>query len=346
MGGVLALGGALGTAAAHADALEVLHYQAPEACPSRAEFVAAVAARGGSFTGKDAAANTSFQVDIVPTTDGFHASLAVQNGAVTSNPREVRAPTCAEVVDALAVVTAIELNPTANGPVGPAAAPLPVPAPVPAAAPAEPPRPPLQGATVGWKKTLEVPAGKLHLDSAIEANLFFGGTLGIAPNRVLPRLDITFSRANFVTAPNGQSYLTGTVARMRASLLVDTTYRFRDIKAQVGGQEIGVGLCFSPHYDSAGWVLLGCAEISAGLIGIKETSPFGLTVPRDSTQGFGSLGLSLEASYDLGRHFQIGARVGAQTFTSRITAYHPTGDELFHSSPIIGSAVIGIGTHF
>ncbi|MEO8904946.1 MAG: hypothetical protein ABI627_25780, partial [Polyangiaceae bacterium] len=339
-GGSLALIGALAANPAHADAPappvphaetpEALRYQAPEACPNRAQFIAAVAGRGASFVGKGTSPATAFQVDIEQRTGGFHASLAVQNGALTSNAREVSGPSCVEVVDALAVVTAIALNPSLGAPAPPPAVAVPEPVPVVTRAAPEPPRAPLSGRNFGWKETLEVPAGKLHLDSAIAINAFVGGTLGIAPGRVLPRLDITVSRANFVTAPDGQSFVTGTVARLRASLLLDTTWRFGDVRTQVGGEEVGVGLCYTPHYDTAGWVLLGCGEVSVGVIGITERAPafaasadgsgFATTIEQKSTQGFGAVGLNLEASYNLASHFQIGARIGAQAFTSDITA--------------------------
>lgn len=367
-GGCLALFGALAAKPAHADTPadapappvthtetpEALRYQAPEGCPNRAQFIAAVTGRGASFEGKAASPASAFQVDIEQRADGFHASLAVQNGALTSNAREVSGPSCVEVVDALAVVTAIALNPALGAPAAPPAAPAPVPAPVVTRGAPEAPRAPLSGRNFGWKETLEVPAGKLHLDSAIAINALVGGTLGIAPGRVLPRFDITLSRANFVTAPNGQSFVTGTVARVRASLLLDTTWRFGDVRTQVGGQEVGVGLCYTPHYDTAGWVLLGCGEVSVGVIGITERAAVSAawegvatTMEQKSTQGFGAVGLNLEASYNLASHFQIGARIGAQAFTSDITASNPNGGaELFHSSPVIGTAVLGVGTHF
>ena len=277
-GGCLALVGAFTTAPAHADtpalpapAPEALRYQAPSGCPDRAQFAAAVAARGGNFVRQSGAPELSFEVNVAQRADGFHASLAVHDGTTTSNPREVSAPTCAEGVDALAVVTAIALNPPGAGTSAGPAAPAPAPAVSRARALPKPPRPPLRGATsFGWKQTVAVPAGKLLIDSDIEINARFGATLGFAPNRILPRLDLAVSRANFVSAPNGQSYLTGTVAQLRVSFLADSTWHFGDVREKVGGQELGVGLCFSPHYDSAGWVLLGCGELSVGLIGIEQ----------------------------------------------------------------------------
>ncbi|MEP7053464.1 MAG: hypothetical protein ABJB12_24075 [Pseudomonadota bacterium] len=363
--GYFALLGFFAARAAHADtqappaeAAPELLYEAPSECPDRAQFLAAVAARGGNFERPNAGPELKFAVNVERRPDGFHASLSVQNGSATSNAREVSAPSCAEVLDALAVVTAIALNPPAASPS--TTPPTPAPPPIATRPPAEPPPPPLRGATsFGWKKTVEIPAGKLRFNSDIEINARFGATLGFAPGRALPRLDLSFSRANFVSAPNGQSYLTGTVAQLRVSLLADTTWHFGDVRETVGGQEIGVGLCFSPHYDSTGWVLLGCGEISVGLMGMKKQQwvaphkyyPVGndsADAFSRSTQGFGALGLSLQASYNVAAHFQIGVLIAAQTLTRKITDTQPADGsaEVFHSSAILGTAVLGAGTHF
>jgi hypothetical protein len=330
----------LASRTAHADPIP-LRYEVPDGCPTRAEYVAAVTARGASFERRKANADSSFEVDIEQRVDGFHAELAVRNGNITSRPREVQAVSCAEVVDALAAVTAIALNPPTDGdtllkpPVLTEAKP----------ANAKPERPALSGSGDVWSKTLDVEAGQLHLDHALAITAFVGPTLGLVPGRVLPRLEVGVSRANFVTAPGGQSYLIGSIARLHADLLFDENYRFGDFKTDVGGQEIGASLCFSPHYDNAGWALLGCADISAGFVGIRSKDASSRTT-QDKNQGYGGVGLGLEASYNLGSHLQIGLRVNAQALTSAITAERPDGTRLFSSSPIIGTGMLGVGTHF
>jgi hypothetical protein len=316
-----------------------LQYDAPDGCPTQVEFEAAVTARGANFNTKLASDNT-FQVLITQHADGFHASLTVQSAERTSNPREVQAASCTAVVDALAVVTAIALNPEKTTEVKSQ----------PATAPAQPaaiatPRPPLRGSADVWSKTVDVEAGKLRLDHALAIEAFAGPVFGFVSNRAIERLDISASRANFVTLPSGDSYLLGTIVRLRASLLFDQSYRFGDFRAEGGGQELGASLCFSPHYDTAGWVLLGCAEVSAGLIAVRTKDASGATT-QNKTQGFGAAGLGIETSYNLAAHFQIGLRLGVETLTSPITAERPDGSELFHSSPIIGSGMLGIGTHF
>ncbi|MEO6598257.1 MAG: hypothetical protein ABIQ16_00180 [Polyangiaceae bacterium] len=316
-----------------------LQYDAPEGCPTRVEFEAAVTARGGNFNTK-LAQDSTFQISITQQANGFHASLTAQTAEQTSNPREVQAPSCTEVVDALAVVTAITLSagkPTDTKSEPPPAAAQP--------APRASPRPPLRGSFDVWSKTLDVEAGKLHLDHAFAIEAFAGPVFGMVSTRAIERLDISASRANFVTLPSGESYLLGTIVRLRAGLLFSQSYRFGDFKTEVGGQEVGASLCVSPHYDTAGWVLLGCAEISAGLVGVLTKDANGATT-QNKTQGFGAAGLGIETSYNLGAHFQIGLRLGVAGLTSPITAQRPDGSELFHSSPVIASGMLGIGTHF
>ncbi len=322
-----------------AQAAARLHYTAPAGCPAQAEFEAAVAARGGQFD-SEPARDSAFDVSINAAVEGFRASLTVRSATGTSNPREVRAASCDAVADALAVVTAIALNPDAPADIWSE--------PRSDARPSAPPkitRPALRGGADLAPRVVHVDAGELRLDHALALEAFAGPVIGFVSGRASERLDITASRANFVSLPSGQSYLLGTIVRLRGSVLFNRTYRLGDFSSEVGGQEVGASLCFSPHYDTDGWVLLGCAEISAGLLALRTKDATG-KVTQDKTQGFGALGLSIETSYNLAAHFQLGLRLGAQTLTSRTTAERPDGSELLRSSGVMASGMLGVGTHF
>ena len=134
------LWGVFAPAPANARAAERLHYRAPAGCPTQAEFVVSVAERGGRFESRaPEAEQSSFDVAVEQREDGFHAELTTRSGGRSSKPREVQAPTCAQVVDALAAVTAIALNPPAvpepePTPVSAEPAPLPKPRAPPCAA--------------------------------------------------------------------------------------------------------------------------------------------------------------------------------------------------------------------
>src|SRR5262245_25202656 len=114
-----------------------LSYQAPEGCPAQASFVAAVQARGASL---DAPAQRPEQrllsVAIARNASGFSGTFQLGEGEAASGLRSVHAPTCAEVGDALAVVTAIALQAAAVGAdASSAAAPAPASEPPPLASP-------------------------------------------------------------------------------------------------------------------------------------------------------------------------------------------------------------------
>ena len=88
-----------------------LAYEAPDGCPAQRDFVAAVAARGAEFDGPGSAgASRVMVVAIRKNAGGFSGAFQVRDEQAASNKREVHGPSCGEVVDALAVVTAIALR--------------------------------------------------------------------------------------------------------------------------------------------------------------------------------------------------------------------------------------------
>ncbi|AKV00584.1 hypothetical protein AKJ09_07247 [Labilithrix luteola] len=112
---------------AHADDGEPsdkLHYEAPAACPSRAEFEEQVRARvsPGWAAGGD---TRQFDVRIVRDARGvFVGTLTVRGAGREPNEREIRASTCKAVSTSLAVFMAIALAPSGAEP-APSAPPSP-----------------------------------------------------------------------------------------------------------------------------------------------------------------------------------------------------------------------------
>jgi hypothetical protein len=102
-----------------------LAYDVAAGCPTRPEFVAAVSARGAAF---DAAEGPEIGrllvVSIRKHDQGYTGTFQVRDQQRATSRREVSAVTCAEVADALAVVTAIELRP-AQADTAPSAPPAP-----------------------------------------------------------------------------------------------------------------------------------------------------------------------------------------------------------------------------
>ena len=323
-----------------------IRYRAPSDCPSEDAFIAAVAERGGHLE-TPPSAERRFDITIRKAEVGFTGSLGVRAEGELSDPREVQGGSCAEVVDALAVVTAIALSaqPEAPAPEPAHDEPRVVTAAQATPAPIEPKRAPLRGAGDVWNKSIEVGPGTVHLDRSVAVTAYVGPEWGPAPGHVLPRLDLNATRTNFVTVPDGRSYLLGTTVRLRASFLFDQTFQFGDLKTTVGGQEVGASLCYSPHYDTDGLAVLLCGEIAAGLLALETKNAAGAKTQTKSL-GFGAVGLGLETQYAFAGRFQIGLKLGAEAPTDRLTAERPDGSQLFRSSGVFTSGMLGLGVHF
>lgn len=334
------------TALARAEAARPLDYEVAPGCPDERHFLAAVAERGGNFSSDHA---PSIIVRVAKSDPFFAGSLAVNSAGVASQAREVHGATCQEVVNALAVVTAIALNPKAGAatpavPIPAVTAPSPS-APLPALAPKTlARRPPLHAVTTLGRKTLAVEAGEVRLDYRFDVAGLGGAVFGLVPSHVMPRIDATLARANFVTLPDGESHLLGTVARFRWSFLVNQSFRQGDTAFDLGGQQLGLGLCASPHYHEDGLVLLGCAELALGLLQLKVREP-GMA-ERTTNSGFAQLGFSADAKYHLGRHFLLAATLGIDTLSNRFEANRADGSRIFQSSVVMGSGMLGLGATF
>ena len=333
---------------AHSEPAQGLDYRVPPGCPDQASFVDAVTKRGGNLTTAPA---QSFEVRIRASEPGFAGSLSVRSADVTSRAREVQGTSCEEVVEALAVVTAIALNEKTTGASStepPSVAPVAAASGVAAAPAPQPPRAarpaPIHAVTTLGRKTIAVPAGNVRLDHRFEIAGFGGVVLGLIPGQAVPRIDVSAARANFVTLPNGESHLLGTIARLRGSLLLNQSFHQADTEVELGGQQLGVGLCSSPYYREDGLVLLGCADLAIGLMQLKIREP-GLA-ERSQTMGFGQLGLSAEASYHFGRHFLLAAKLGIDVPVTRLEADRADGSRIFQSSAVMGSGMLGLGGAF
>jgi hypothetical protein len=165
------------------------------------------------------------------------------------------------------------------------------------------------------------------------------------PRLAMPSIDVTLSRANFVTVPGERSYLVGPILRVHVALLADVERHFGDLTSEVGGQGAGIGPCYSPLYDAGGLEVLFCLELGAQFFGIRTKDAAGKTIQQKS-MGKGMLGIGTELTYNLGRHVQIGLKLGADGATNPITAERPDGSQIFGSSALSGYGMLGLGGHF
>jgi hypothetical protein len=292
--------------------------------------------------------------------EGFSGLLEVQTREGKSAPRQVHALDCAEVVDGLAVVTAIALREdlaspppdasSATSALGPEAAP-----PAPPAAPAPParslvpaPRSDTRLRTLGvWdtKGSVQVSAGELRTEQARALTLSAGATFGAIPSLVLPRYDLTLSIANFITTPDAERYLIGGLPRVRVTLLGKGKLQREGFESSVTGFKTGAGTCASFWYDLAGLVMLGCADFAIGVMQVETKDATG-AITQTKTVGQGSAGIELATRYNFGRLLHVSLVLGGEAWMSQLSAERPDGGKLFESRLLSGHAELGIGVNF
>jgi hypothetical protein len=337
---------------AHAVPNTALRYSASASCPSQEDFVAAVASRGGRFD--DEQNQSSPRVMVIAITEqqggGYTGTFRVREAQGDSGARDIHGASCSEVVDALAVVTAIALRPQQEGVPNTVSPARPEPPPQPAAA--TPPTPPeaaspkrFRGHTQWPNATLPVTPGTLHFNSRKSISLNAGASIGPFRSLLLPRLDLSYHALAFVTTPDGTQRIVGPIMRMHFSLLGGATLHSGDMSTQVSGQAVALGMCATPYYDSRGLVLLGCAEFGGGLMALDTKNSSGTKV-QSKLQGFGKIGLLVEAEYNLGSWFHMGLTLGAEQSTVSFTAERADGSQIFESGKFSGYGLFGIGGHF
>jgi len=345
----LALVVALTGSAARAASTQ-LSYQAPDGCPAKEGFLAAVEARGASLDAWNGAQPRLLSVQIERDAEGFAGTFQGGEGTSASGPRRVHAPTCAEVSEALAVVTAIALQTDAEGTAPPVATP-PVSEPAPAlalspgvAAVELPPRPNQLQLVMG-KDSVDVEAGKLDFGYVSGQTLRGGAAFGVIPNLTLPRIDFSLSRATLVTTPGNRDYLLGGIFRVRWSFLGVGTLHSQGFSTKLWALKAGISGCSPLLYDPQGLELKMCGEIAAGAMSATTRDAAGVQT-QDKLVGIGTAGLELDAQYNVSSMFHIGLTLGGEMWPSKISAERPDGSRIFESNFWNAYALVGIGLRF
>ncbi len=327
-----------------------LRYEAPDGCPSQAQFEAAVRDRGGRFDlAPSGVEGSELRVTLRSEGAGFMGSLELQGVAPASGQRQVHAAACEEAMHGIAVITALLLRRAQNEASEEQLLPdAPTP---PADARFAPPQTPIAESrlrSVGQfgAESVTVGPGDLTFDNSIAYTLSGGVDVGFIPSLALPRYDLTLSRVNFVTTPSGDRYLiSGWLPRARLTMLGGGTYQFGDVSAQLLGFRASFGGCSSLGYDLGGLALLVCGEIAAGIMRVQTRDAAG-TKLSSTTTGLGSVGLELDLQYSIGALFHVDLRAGGDFALSEITAERSDGSEVFHSSPFSAHVLGGLGLHF
>jgi hypothetical protein len=329
-----------------------IEYRAPTSCPDAAAFSARVRERGGNFDAPSSA-GTLFAVTIREESGRFAGAVTLENGAASSAPRDVSAPRCEEVADALAVVVAITLQGKADQPsaaaapaAGLAAATPAAPPPAPSAAPAPKPEPRKLRTLGQWgDESVKVGAGELGARADIALTLSAGAGLGLLPGTVTPRFDLALARTNFITTPEGDGFILGGVLRVRWTVFAPMRYESGGYRSDFFALKAGIGGCSQLTYDREGLVLLACGEIAAGAADVRTKSPDGAQI-QDETQGFGTAAFDFESRYNFGAHFHLGMTLGGELWPAKLTAERADGSELVSTNIGMGYLTVGVGLHF
>jgi hypothetical protein len=116
----------------------------------------------------------------------------------------------------------------------------------------------------------------------------------------------------------------------------------------MGGPSFGLGLCQSPLYDTRGVVLLFCAEVGGGIMGLRTKGADGAQI-QSKNAGFGTVIIGAEAQYNFASWFHVGAQLGGGVTYGQLTAERADGSRIFGSSTGVGltaDALLGAGGHF
>lgn len=325
--------------------------------------MAAVLERGGSFERSDSASPPAMRIDIKADGKGFSGTLEARTPQGESATRRVRADNCAELVDGLAVVTAIALREDTSDPPSsragsgdapPDAAGTTEHTPAPPAVPAAPatnrvaPRQDPRLRTIGvWddKKSIPVSAGELGVNRAFAMTLSGGAVFGAVPNLIMPRYDLTFSAASFITTPNAEKYLIGGIPRVRFTYFGKSTLRSGGFETSLVGFKTGAGTCTSFLHDLEGLVLLACTDFNIGVMQVETKDATG-TVTQSKSVGQGTAGIELAARYNFSRLFHASFTLGGEAWMSKLSAERPDGSSIFDSRLLSGNAELGLGINF
>ncbi len=338
-----------------------LQYDVAAGCPPEVEFRQAVERRGAEIASGGGDGLRSVGVTIRPVPGGFSGEVRIEPRQGTPGARAVRAASCAEVVDGLALVTAIALRDAETAARDEALSKPPEPAPSQQVASPEPapskavdtpppkahePEAPLRlrGTNFGAARSERVPAGTLRFESVRTATLLAGAVVGWVPGVVLPRYELSLKATNFVISPSGITHLVGQTIAVRWTLLGYGTHRSADdYETRMNGLLAGVSSCSALTYDSEGWQAFLCGDFAMGVMHLDVRDPAGEHRTREV--GVGKAGLSADFSYAFNRFLFASAHLGGE-MALEFRAERPDGSTLFESNLFHGYAAGGLGVRF
>jgi hypothetical protein len=364
---VLGLGTVTGVAVAGeaATASARLEVRALPECTTREELAARVAARSRRIHFDDEGPGPTLRAVITPAPrGGAVGELQISEPGGKSSTRRISAPSCAEATDAIALIIALTLDPTAAALATPPPAATPAASP-PAAAPAETapaptaPAPPRAGEASGGSPTAPRPeisrprapvvpppsdetsdGGVARSAPPVAAKARFGGGIagevvsGPAPH-VLPGLGV------YLLAALDRDALWSPAAILRG------THAWENGLSESGGtaaftlDAVTLDACLL-RLAASGFEARACAT---GLYGRLTATGSETYSPATASRPYAAAGGALVLSAAIGRLLEISGRAGGAASLVRDSfAFSPT---VFHrTAPSTLTASLGIGLRF
>jgi hypothetical protein len=326
-------------------------------------FVEAVRARGVELEGTSTAPASLVTLRITENEGAFDGEIQISAAAGTSEPRTARGSTCEEVIQAMAVIAALTLeqrsalasteSPAAAAPKAEALGDKPAFYLKPRAA-LDPVPQKFEGYTKrnhGFRDETAHEAwvtgpGTVHLDRLSAITVAVGASFGLLPGIFIPELELNMVSAQFLTLPGGGQTLVGVIPIVRYKLLGPGIWKERETEVNLWGFSFGIGLCATPHFDSDGWVLLGCAVFGGGMNYVDAWASTPADESNETYLGFGELSLTGQIGYNFASHFHVTLLVGGSEFTGPRNVKLARDDELLTLGFFTAFATLGVGVHY
>lgn len=303
-------------ARAHASPV-VLDWATPDGCPPSAEVAAAIHRLA------DPGAAGSASVRAAREGAGWRATVTTTSAGASAQ-RELHAPTCRELANAVAVVIAVDVAPVATAPVAETESPAPAEAPPAAAAPlsAPPPQhtdPPARDAALPMPRS-RVSRWAFGGRAVGTSHPGFGTTMGAAAHAA-------FTPGAWRLELEGAYYPPGELQRSPSS-----TVRQELLTVASSG-------CFTPRFGrlSAG----GCAGIEAG----RSRSGFGAYAPVEDTRGWAAVRAGALVTWEVTPLLALRADLGAAMAMTDDRIF-VDGERLHPEGALLGRVGLGLELHF
>jgi hypothetical protein len=313
-----------------AERADAIAFDAPAECGSAQDF----AARVGGHAGRPVAVSSTAPVRVVikRVPKGFRGTLNVVEDGVPSE-RAIDGHTCAEVVDALALVTSIALGEVETAPE----------ASVSEAPSASAPPPVSASASVAPEATAAPPP----VASAPKASSTYGSRWSIGAR--LDGLLLDSSPAPFGASLHGEWSLVD--ARARDGFLPAVRLEVERLgveRSPVEGSTVTLSwtlaeLDLCPLRLDRGVRLDVCALASGGVLGVSST---GLAESTSVRRSWFALGGLLRARVELGAGFHLEGRAAGISPVTRDSLVIDPGIEAYRASPFALAVGAGVGWYF